>query len=118
MHFAIYIQVWVRGGEKLECAPHLPGGLGVIAPEVGMGEQSDLGYQPEAANMGCSADRHFDDLGGRRLRPYLRVGKEIRALAGNDQRERGEVAAADRKSNDVADVAQMAHEAALHAANH
>ena len=62
--------------------------------------------------------RHFGELFRARVRPHLGVGNEMGALAGDHQRQRGVVADARQEADDLADMAQMAHIAALDATDH
>ena len=82
-----------------------------------MGDQRDLRLDAEAAHMVGASDRRVGDLFRARIVTHMRVGEEIDACRGDDERKRRQILDAGRKANDVADVVEARAEAPLEAAD-
>ena len=118
LHFAIGLQLGMVLFQQRGGAAHLARGVGIVAAEVGMRDEGDLRFQIEALDMKRGQRGHFREFLGARIGPHLGVGDEIGALAGDHQRQCGEIADARQEADDLADMAQMAHVTALDPADH
>ena len=68
--------------------------------------------------MDCGQRGHFSQFLRARIGPHLGICDEIGAFAGDQQRERREIADPRQEADDLAHMAQMAHVAAFDATDH
>ncbi len=118
LHLAIGLDLGVPLDEQVGGSTHLARRLGVVAAEVGMRDKRDLRLEIETLDMHRGLSRDIGQFLGRGIRAYLRIGDKICTLAGDHQRERGEIARPRQIADDFPDVPEMPHVAALDAAEH
>ena len=87
LHFAVDFKVGQPLLQQAQGGAHLQRRGGVGRTEVGVeGDERDLRLDAEAAHMVGAGDRRVGDLFRARIVPHVRVGKEIDAGRGDDER--------------------------------